>query len=163
MTYSFCNWEYKIVPALILVLPMILVLACELVETQSLARACMLPPACMLLPALIVVPVWILVLPMTLVLVFELALACIPIEKSYQFSRVAIIVLAWMTNECPSSHAKSPFRLAATTSVRVHDQPAERPKYNVIEGMIRCLLQMRCCESQGESLLLGIDRKMVPK
>jgi len=51
-------------------------------EAQNLARACMPPPACMLPPALILVPAWILVLPMILVLVFELALACIPFEKS---------------------------------------------------------------------------------
>jgi hypothetical protein len=101
---------------------MTLVPARELVGAQSLARACVLPLACMLPPALILVLAWILVLPMTLVLVCELALACILLINLYQFSQieswVAIMVLAWITNECPSSsHAKAPFRLAVTTSV----------------------------------------------
>jgi hypothetical protein len=52
----------------------------------------------MLPPALILMLAWILVLPIILVLVRQLALACIPIEKSYWFSHieswVAIIILA---------------------------------------------------------------------
>ncbi|KAH8769511.1 hypothetical protein BGZ57DRAFT_897939, partial [Hyaloscypha finlandica] len=63
---------------------------------------------------------------MTLVLACELALACIPLINLYQFSQieswVAIMVLAWITNECPSSsHAKAPFRLAVTTSGPVRE------------------------------------------
>jgi hypothetical protein len=101
---------------------MILVLVCELLEAQSLARACVLPLACMLLLALILMLVWILMLPMILMLVLELALVCITIEKSCQFSRieswVAIMVLAWISNECPpSSYAKAPFRPAITPLV----------------------------------------------
>jgi hypothetical protein len=80
--------EYKLIPALILglalilVLALIRVLACELVEAQKLAQAYMPPLAYMLPPTLILIPAWILVLPMILMLVRELALACMPIEKS---------------------------------------------------------------------------------